>query len=740
MRRPLNLVRCRAPVAVLLLVMAASLRSQTWSSPVAEMRLIDLPEVVDRGMAVPTGSVDSTAVLLWNAPKGRLLLAVSDSARRTWRLQSYSVTAPFRDVRVHDLDGDGVTELLLIDPPARSIRVATAWTSADTVKTAYTIACPVAPLRVLIADVTADRLPDLIVFDENEPGMHLLVNRGNRRWLVDRTVAPDLPVRDAAVAFLNNDEIPDLIAYDWVRSTFHTLYGVGSGRFLDQGVFPSKASVDRILLPEPRLDEPVRFLTIELATGNAVYWSADDVGELAERHRAKVDGVVRSAFVTSSASVATTEFTLLTTGGRLLRVEASAAQGDPLDPVSVGVPERSTWAFPIRRVDRSPADVMVISPDQLTAALLVRSFDPTAWTDSSWWSAGVSPEAVEASDLDQDGRPELLVANRSSRRLDMLWSRRFAERPPGVEVGVDAATVSARRADTTVIRFITTHPESRSVAIQDLDLTDLSVTSTTLPVQGMPEWATEVPGASSELAVIHVSSSSSIGVSLFEPIRAETYLEHTLSLSPPSLLLGALPGDADGDGRTDMFMIYKPDDTSDVAVGIVFGDSVRSMRRQSQLEEFPFRAAQRAWMWRQDLNGDTLQDLLVAFPRTQQALYVLPGRSDSLFAPPVLIDSLVRVPSRWAMRLADLDGDGMLDIIAHVPSRGGVGWWKGDRAAGFSAWSLLVSAREVGGLAIADVTGDGQTDLILTRPSWGAVTIYDAAAILRRLPERREGP
>lgn len=733
MCRPTERIRRHLVAAVLLTLLFAPARGQSWSAAVSEMRLIDLPEVVDRGLAVPTGSIDSTALLFWNASHGRLVLATSDSARRSWRIQSFRVGVPFRDLRVDDLDGDGRTELLLIDPPGRVIRVVSAWTTHDSLRVSSLISTPVTPTRVIVFDVTSDRLPDLIVFDENEPGLQLLVNRGAGRWQRGRPIAPDLPTRDAAVAFLNNDEIPDLIAYDWVRSEFHTLYGVGSGRFLGQGIFRSEATVDRILLADPRLDEPVRFLTVDRAAGVVAYWSIDESGELAERQRTTVDGVIRSAAVTSSMAGTAAEFSVLLPGGRLVRIEGPVFAGEPLVLTGVGVPERATWAFTVRRPDRKPADVVAIAPDQLTAALLVRSLDPDASADSSWWSAGVRPEALEASDLDGDGRSELIVAGRGSRRLDILWSQKLSDRAR-VEVGLDAATVSARRLDSTRVRFVTSHPGANVVAIHDLDRADLSVTTTTLPVQGMPEWAGEVLGDPIELAVLH-GSASNMSVSLFEAIRPETYLEHTLGLSSPSKLLGALLNDEDRDGRTDLVMVYKPDDTSNVAVGMAYGDSTMSMRRRSQLQEFSFHDAQRAWLWNGRLGGDSLDDILVVFPRTPQAIYVLSGRSDSVLAPPELVDSAVRIPSRQSFTVADLDGDAIPDIVAHVPVRGGVGWWRGSDSTGFSPWSLLVSARDVGGLAVADVTGDGQNDLIITRPQWGIVAIHSGRALVRRDPK-----
>jgi hypothetical protein len=294
--------------------------------------------------------------------------------------------------------------------------------------------------------------------------------------------------------------------------------------------------------------------------------------------------------------------------------------------------------------------------------------------------------------------------------------------------------------DSTIIRFVTTHPENRSVAIHEMDRSDQSITSTTLPVQGIPEWAADIESDPAEMAVIHASSASSIGVSLFEPIRSETYLEHNLSLSSPSVLLGALVRDADHDGRPDLLMVYKPDDSSGVSVGIAYGDSVMSMRRRSIEQEFLFQAGQRAWLWSADVNADSLQDLLVVFPRVHQALYVLPGRVDTLIASPILVDSAVRIPSRRVVRLADVDGDSIPDIVAFVPSRGGVGWWKGTGAAVFAPWTLLIPLRDIGGIAVADVSGDAHPELIVTRPTWGSVSIYDARALIRRALPPAEGP
>lgn len=286
--------------------------------------------------------------------------------------------------------------------------------------------------------------------------------------------------------------------------------------------------------------------------------------------------------------------------------------------------------------------------------------------------------------------------------------------------------------------MVTTHPSVPSIAAIDLSLADHSVETTELPVPGTPDWAQEeiLVGSARSLTSINQARPNSVNISVFAPLRSETYLERGLSLSAPATLLGATFKDMDADSVADLVMVFRPDDTTHVSIGIAFGDSVFSMRRRTTSQEFSDSTAQRAYIWAADVNADSLQDIVVVFPRTAQAVYVLINQRDTMFAPPIVVDSTVRLESRSRFRVADLDGDGYPDLIAHIVRRGGVGWWKNDGTGHFSEWQTLVSARDVGGIEVADINGDGHPDLIVTRPEWGAVSIYDGpSAVLRSRPE-----
>ncbi len=722
-------------MASTMLAVVTSLRGQPMPASFGEMIPIDVPEVVDRGTVIHSWSPESTAVLLWNVRSDRLLLGVTDSLRAVWTFRALKGAPAFSSIHVADLDLDGSPDLLFADRQSRSIKISSHWRWVDSMTVSPPIASPVTPSRVLVRDVNGDRFPDLLVFDENEPGIHLLLNRGGRRWQTGRTIAPELPVRSAVLTYLNNDEIPDLIAFDWVRSEFHTLYGVGSGRFLDQGLYRSPSGADQIVLAPPREDEPVRFMAVQRAPGEVAYWTMDDRGDLALRHRVLTDGVIHSSFLATTDGRSETDLATLTPPGRL-RIHHFASGLEGVESVESGVPERSSWAFPVPISGTEEVDVLVLIPEQLSALLLRSGRRHLAWRDSVWLSVGLRPEGVVAADLDGNGGMDLVVANRLSSRLSIIWSGDSLWQPSQIQVDTprDVTAVTARTSERGVVRIVTTHPSTPSIAVIDLALADNSVETTELPVPGIPERAKEevLVGSSRSLTSINQSKPNSMSISVFEPIRNETYLERGLSLSAPATLLGAAFEDMDNDSVGDLIMVFKPDDTTRVSIGIAFGDSVFSMLRRTTSTEFPDSTVQRAYVWTADVNADSLQDIVIVFPRSSQTIYVVINQRDTVFAPPVAVDSAVRVESRSRFRVADLDGDGFPDLVAHVVRRGGVGWWKNDGTGSWSEWQTLVRARDVGGIEIADINGDGRPDLVLTRPDWGAVTIYDGPSVVLR--------
>ena len=112
-----------------------------------------------------------------------------------------------------------------------------------------------------------------------------------------------------------------------------------------------------------------------------------------------------------------------------------------------------------------------------------------------------------------------------------------------------------------------------------------------------------------------------------------------------------------------------------------------------------------------DLNGDGLLDLVatqfVVSPGTE--LLVFFGQSDGGLTAPIPYDG----STGHAIALGDLDGDGKPDLVVSNLSVPGIKVFLNDGAGGLHLQAPVATARPVEGIAIGDLNGDGVADLLL---------------------------
>jgi hypothetical protein len=185
-------------------------------------------------------------------------------------------------------------------------------------------------------------------------------------------------------------------------------------------------------------------------------------------------------------------------------------------------------------------------------------------------------------------------------------------------------------------------------------------------------------------------------------------------LGPSSASLPAL-GDLDGDGALD--------------VALAMGRHVVQLLSQQQdtldLPVDPLGApsgASSAIALRvADLDRDGHLDVLAALADTQDVAAFL-GRGDGTLAAPVVSPFGTRVKE---LLLADHDGDGVLDVFftAATPKRLGLARGLGDGS--FDAPVVLLAGQDLAGLARGDLDGDGVADLLVGQPATMSLVRFD---------------
>jgi hypothetical protein len=120
-----------------------------------------------------------------------------------------------------------------------------------------------------------------------------------------------------------------------------------------------------------------------------------------------------------------------------------------------------------------------------------------------------------------------------------------------------------------------------------------------------------------------------------------------------------------------------------------------------------------------DVTGDGVPDVVTAGDNSfrQGIVTVLPGNGDGTLGPPRFFSG----PVAHSVALADLDGDGVRDIV--VGNEGGLAVLPGDGAGGFDEPRRYAGSSDPWGLVVADVNGDGTLDVLLTDPGYHAVYV-----------------
>jgi len=112
-----------------------------------------------------------------------------------------------------------------------------------------------------------------------------------------------------------------------------------------------------------------------------------------------------------------------------------------------------------------------------------------------------------------------------------------------------------------------------------------------------------------------------------------------------------------------------------------------------------------------DIDGDGLRDVIAA-GWAGDTLVLFPGAAETYFEKPRYIDA---EGGPRDVRFADLNGDGALDIVSVLNTAGEIGIWEGDGEGGFNLHDRFPSRGLLpNGVRVADVDADGNLDLVVS--------------------------
>jgi hypothetical protein len=353
-------------------------------------------------------------------------------------------------------------------------------------------------------------------------------------------------------------------------------------------------------------------------------------------------------------------------------------------------------------------------------------------------AVGKGPGVIAVADVNEDGKPDLIVANEESENLTVLLGdgKGHFQNAAGSPVAAghlpnDIAVADMNR-DGHLDLVVANHQSPfLSVLLGDGKGGFHPAPGSPFDVHSNPHPHGVVVGAFSSAGVLDAVTDS-WGSNQIELLKGDG--KGGLLTPGRFFAVGRRPYerlrsvDFNHDGHPDIVTTNLDDDTAT----ILLGDGKGGLQ---QAAGSPVAAGAKPWQVAiDDFNGDGNADLaILPYERDvtdarRVVVTVLLGNGKGGFAPLAQRLSLEGCHGPNSIATGDFDGDGHRDIAVGCAESGNVVLFLGHREPGHAelTFSRFLQSKAVGwgGIAVGDLDGDGRDDLIASDPANGSITLF----------------
>ncbi len=681
------------------------------------------------GMQLPVSTQPSSATVADLDKDGRMDLVVAAAGTNTLNVargRGNGMFAPFtvvplgagatnpQGVTAGDFNGDGLTDLvssnqgtnnisLLLDDGAGGFTVST-WNTGT------------APRGVASADFDGDGKLDVVVANSGSGNVTVLYGNGDGTFPFTQNHNVGNGPLAVAVADFNGDGRPDIAAVNSNSSSVTSLRNNGARSFTFMGNHSVGTSPRSIALGDFNQDNKVdvvvanynsNSVSVLPGNGDATFGPAISTAASGSNpeFRSPLGVAVGDFNQDGVPDVATANFlgnsiTLLEgLGNGRFNIGAVSAAGSGLT---------SLLGADLDGDGRQDLVATVTADSRVSVLRGTSKGIGGAVLHAAQTNAGATATALgtTVADINRDGKPDLLVANRAARNMSLLLgdgTGGFTLMTP-VNVGTnptDLAVADVNRDGNLDVLVSNSATNNLSILVGD---GNGGFTASTHPSVGSPKG----------IVTLDLNGDGALDLAVAGS-QVHYYINNgtggfgsTNNASPGGTPLGIVTADFNGDGRPD---VATTNLSSAGTVGVLLGNGTGGFQLPARTLGL---GANGTAIAVGDLDWDGKMDLAVAIGSAPNyEVRALKGVGDGTFTAMASLPLTVSIPGMDSLAIGDVDGDGRADIAATAQALDNLVVWRGDGMGGFSSQPTFWSSSDITtGVALADLNEDGLVDVV----------------------------
>ena len=637
------------------------------------------------------------------------------------RPETYAVGDRVWRVTIADATGNGKLDIVTANKGSNTISILV--NNGDgTFQPQFTLPTGTRPGDVTVADLNGDGIPDLIVSNYADDTIWIYLGEGDDKFEPAEVYATDQggfagPVQ-VAVADLTGDGVPDLIYADYVTGNVAVRLGNGDGAFGPETTYPTAAGSHDLAAVDLTGNGKIDLVTVNAVANSVSVLLGNGDGTFGRETAYPVGTNPYSLAIAELNGDGTPDIVVNNRGGNTVSVLLGNGDGTfgPQESYPTGTTPRSVAA--VQLVPGGPVDIVTANLGDDDASILLGRGDGTFsfGAEQTAPAAPLAPFQVVVADLNGDGIPDIVTANRPESSVSVLLGNRDGSFQTKETYPTGEGPFSVAVADLTgdgIPDILTANYESATVSVLLGNGDGTFQRYFNLPAGSDPYdvKVADLRGDGKEDIIVTNKNDNDVGVMLgngngtFQPM-----VTYPVASGPYEVVVD----DLTGNGIPDLVVSHFSANVVDVLMGN--GNGTFQPALEFPVGSHPYGLAVA------DLNGDGLPDIVTSDYKDNE-VSVLLNQGDQ---PPIEFGP----PKDYAVgkgpnevQVADLTGDGIPDIVTANYGSDTVSVLMGNGNGTFQPQQTFPAGSGPASLAIADLTGNGKLDLVVGNRNASTVSV-----------------